>query len=66
MHKIAVSSQTPNGLDAIIDARFGRCPFFIIVELDGKKNQKRTIYGEPSCKRIWWGGYPSRSIYGKQ
>ncbi|MEM2984874.1 MAG: hypothetical protein QXL24_06595 [Candidatus Jordarchaeaceae archaeon] len=44
MHKIAVSSQTPNGLDAIIDARFGRCPFFIIVELDGKKSKTYNLW----------------------
>jgi len=33
--KIAVSSSGES-LDSPVDPRFGRCPFFIIVELDGK------------------------------
>lgn len=37
MVKIAISSQTPDGLDAITDMHFGRCPFFTIVEVDGNK-----------------------------
>lgn len=31
--KVAVSS-TGTGLDAAVDPRFGRCPFFILVETD--------------------------------
>jgi len=30
---IAVSSSPPGGLDAIVDGRFGRCPFFTLVEV---------------------------------
>jgi len=33
--KVAVSSSGES-LDSPVDPRFGRCPFFIIVELDGK------------------------------
>ncbi len=31
--KIAVSAESPS-LDAAIDARFGRCPYFLIIETD--------------------------------
>ena len=34
--KIGVSA-TGNGLDAQVDSRFGRCPNFVIVELEGKQ-----------------------------
>ncbi len=34
--KIAVSA-TGKGLDSQVDMRFGRCPNFVIVELDGKE-----------------------------
>lgn len=35
MVKIAISSQTPDGLNSITDMRFGRCPFFTVVEVEG-------------------------------
>ena len=34
--KIAISS-TGESLESEIDARFGRCPYFLIVEIEGKK-----------------------------
>ena len=34
--KIAISSTGKN-LESEIDARFGRCPYFLIVEIDNKK-----------------------------
>lgn len=34
--KIAISSTGKN-LESEIDARFGRCPYFLIVEIDDKK-----------------------------
>ena len=35
--KIAVSSSSDAGLDSPVDPRFGRCPFYTIIELeDGK------------------------------
>ena len=34
--KIAISS-TGKGLDSEVDARFGRCPYFVIAEIENKK-----------------------------
>lgn len=31
--KVAVSA-TSGGLDAVIDSRFGRCPYFVVVDTD--------------------------------
>ena len=37
--KIAISA-TGNGIDSEVDARFGRCPNFVIVEIEDKKIKK--------------------------
>ena len=42
--KIAVSATIDN-LDSMVDARFGRCPYFLIVEIDGNE-----IKGHESIK----------------
>ncbi len=34
--KIAISS-TGKGIESQVDARFGRCPYFVIVEIENKK-----------------------------
>ena len=32
--RIAVSADTKNGLDSVVSPHFGRCPHFILVDLD--------------------------------
>ena len=34
--RIAVSADTKNGLDSVVSPHFGRCPHFILVDLDGQ------------------------------
>ncbi len=38
MPRIAVATQNGNGLDDVVADRFGRAPFFTIVDLDDKGN----------------------------
>jgi predicted Fe-Mo cluster-binding NifX family protein len=33
--RIAVSADDPSGLDSVVSPHFGRCPFFVLVDLDG-------------------------------
>ncbi len=33
--KVAVSSQGGQGLDSAVDSHFGRCPSFVVVDLEG-------------------------------
>ena len=41
--KVAISS-TGKGLESQVDARFGRCPYFVIVEIENKKiKSEKTI-----------------------
>jgi predicted Fe-Mo cluster-binding NifX family protein len=34
--RIAVSADTKNGLESVVSPHFGRCPHFILVDLDGQ------------------------------
>ena len=34
--RIAVSADTKNGLDSVVSPHFGRCPHFILVDLDDR------------------------------
>jgi len=47
--KIALSAQGDKGLEEQIDSRFGRCPFFVFVEIDKDKKEiinNKTIKNE--------------------
>ncbi len=35
--RIAVSADNKNGLESIVSPHFGRCPCFVLVDVDGKK-----------------------------
>lgn len=35
--KIAISADTDNGLDSIVAHHFGRCPHFILVDVEGSE-----------------------------
>lgn len=45
--RIAVSSETQAGLDALVAAHFGRCPFFTLIDLEGEKIQSITVVPNP-------------------
>jgi len=34
--RIAVSADNKNGLDSVVSPHFGRCPHFVLVDLDGR------------------------------
>jgi predicted Fe-Mo cluster-binding NifX family protein len=36
--RIAISVETTDGLDSIVARRFGRCPYFALVGMDGDKS----------------------------
>jgi predicted Fe-Mo cluster-binding NifX family protein len=47
MTKIAVSALDANGLDAQISPHFGRCPYFIVVDVEGTEVQTVEAVANP-------------------
>ena len=42
--RIAVSADDNNGLDSVVSPHFGRCPYYVLIDLDGREvNQVNTI-----------------------
>ena len=53
--KIAISS-TGNNLDSEVDARFGRCSYFLIVEIDEKKKKIKDFKAIENTGKDQMGG----------
>ncbi len=45
--RIAVSSEDARGLDSAVHPHFGRCPFFVLVDLEGKDVKRVRTIGNP-------------------
>jgi predicted Fe-Mo cluster-binding NifX family protein len=43
MMRVVVSADNDNGLDSVVSPHFGRCPYFVLVELDGR--EVRSVKG---------------------
>jgi len=45
--RIAISADTNDGLDSVVAGHFGRCPFFALVDVEGREVQKVEIVDNP-------------------
>lgn len=45
--RIAVSADNKDGLDSVISPHFGRCPYFVLVDLDGRDVQQTAEVDNP-------------------
>ncbi|RLC67513.1 MAG: dinitrogenase iron-molybdenum cofactor biosynthesis protein [Chloroflexi bacterium] len=63
--RIAVSADDSNGLDSVVSPHFGRCPYFILVDLDGSAVQDVKAVSNPYYGRHQPGQVPD-FIHGQQ
>ena len=45
--RIAISLETNDGLDSVVAHHFGRCPFFVLVDMDEKEIQAIEVIDNP-------------------
>jgi len=52
--RIAVSADSKDGLSSVVSAHFGRCPFFVLVDVADSKIAKVETVANPVSGRILW------------
>jgi predicted Fe-Mo cluster-binding NifX family protein len=56
--RVAVSAETKDGLDSVVSPHFGRCPYFVLVDLDGSDVQQVRAEDNPFYKQHQPGQVP--------
>lgn len=57
--RIAVSTDDTNGLDSVVSPHFGRCPYYMLVDLEGREVQQVSAVENPHYGRHAPGQVPS-------
>jgi predicted Fe-Mo cluster-binding NifX family protein len=45
--RVAISADDSNGLDSVVSPHFGRCPYYILVDLDGRDFRQVSAVENP-------------------
>jgi len=45
--RIAISAESKNGLDSLVSSHFGRCPCFVVVDVEGQEVKGVTEVDNP-------------------
>ena len=53
--RIAISADSKNGLDSVVAAHFGRCPYFALVDMDGTEVAALTVVDNPFYRNNHYG-----------
>jgi predicted Fe-Mo cluster-binding NifX family protein len=46
--RVAVSADDDNGLDSVVSPHFGRCPYYVLVDLDGREVSQVNVVENPA------------------
>ena len=57
--RIAISTETNNGLDSVVAHHFGRCPFFALVDVEGRDIKAVEVIENP-----FYAGHQSGQVPG--
>jgi len=57
--RVAVSVDDNNGLDSVVSSHFGRCPYYILVDLDGQEVKQVNAVANPNYGRHAPGTVPT-------
>lgn len=63
--KVVISS-TGNSMESEVDVRFGRCPYYIFVDLDGKEIKNQEIVENTSSKQAGGAGITAAEFVAKK
>ncbi len=45
--RIAISSDNNNGIDSVVSPHFGRCPYFVLVDMEGQEVETVNVVDNP-------------------
>ncbi|HEC34276.1 MAG TPA: dinitrogenase iron-molybdenum cofactor biosynthesis protein [Chloroflexi bacterium] len=45
--RVAVSADDSNGLDSVVSPHFGRCPYYVLVDLEGREVRQVSTVANP-------------------
>ena len=45
--RVAISADDSNGLDSVVSPHFGRCPYYVLVDLDGREVSQVSAVENP-------------------
>lgn len=45
--RVVISADDSNGLDSVVSPHFGRCPYYVLVDLDGRKVSRVSAVENP-------------------
>jgi predicted Fe-Mo cluster-binding NifX family protein len=57
--RIAIAADDPRGLESVVSHHFGRCPYYVFVDLEGKEVQKVEAMPNPGAEHHAPGEVPA-------
>ncbi len=57
--RIAIAADDPRGLESVVSHHFGRCPYYVFVDLEGNRVQKVEALSNPGAEHHAPGEVPA-------